>query len=227
VSHFGVLVCLPPGTGANWRPATEAALRPYRIDDETGLGEWDHWFSEGELWVRPDRVGDPLIVPSLIWPADPLRCNGGPVGALDLAGMRAAAVATARSLWAGWHESARRNPPARSWDELRPRYPDARSTWAAYHAQPLIDEVRARAAVQDDVFHQIPLDDTDHFGFFGDDEERFVDRQARDAVLSYALVTPDGRWLDREQTPGYLSLLGPCLDGLPDDAFLIELTCHS
>jgi len=84
MSHFGIQVCLAPGSETDWPAAVASAMEPYRIDDETGLGEWDHWHSSGDFRVRPEHVDDPFLVPSSQWPADPLRCDGGPKRALEL-----------------------------------------------------------------------------------------------------------------------------------------------
>ena len=67
MSHFGIHICLPAGWENDWRAAVEAAMAPYRIDDTTGSGEWDHWSSSGDFWVRPNCVDDPFIVPSSQW----------------------------------------------------------------------------------------------------------------------------------------------------------------
>lgn len=209
MSHYGLILCLPTAD-EKWRVAADAAMEPFRIDDETGRGEWDYWHTSGGLWVRPEWVDEPLIVPSSTeWPGDPLRCDGGPKRVLDLAGMRSAAVAAGRELWAAWQEAVRRHPPALPIDAM--------AGWDAYYAQPLVREFASRPDVED----------SDVIAWFGDDEESFLDRQAEQAVLSYALLTADGRWLDAEATPGYPTLLRSYLDDLPDDAFVIELDCHS
>lgn len=228
MSHYGLFLCLPVAD-ENWRAAADAAMEPFRIDDETGHGEWDHWNTDGGLWVRPECVDDQLIVPSSTeWPGDPLRCDGGPKRVLDIVGMRSAAVATGREVWAAWQEAVRRNPPARPFDRLRPHYADTAAVWEAFQAQPLVREFDARHGDQGDLFNTVrPVGSVDVVTWFGDDEERFLEREAELAVTNYALVTTDGRWLDAETTPDYRSVLRSYLDGLPDDAFLIELNCHS
>jgi hypothetical protein len=228
MSHYGLILCLP-WADDRWREAADTAMEPFRIDDETGHGEWDHWHTSGDFWVRPECVDDPLIVPSTsAWPGDPLRCDGGPKRALDLAGMRSAAVAAGREVWAAWQDAVRRHPPALTFDRLRPRCPDTPTTWDAFRAQPLVREFSARHAEEDDLFHTVwPNDSSDVVAWFGADEERFVDREAELAVTEYALLTTDGRWFDVEVTPGYRSLLRSYLDDLPDEAFIIALDCHS
>ncbi|WP_436536085.1 hypothetical protein [Actinoplanes sp. HUAS TT8] len=216
MSHFGVYVCLSSGSEADWRTAVGGALAPYRIDDETGLGEWDYWNSSGQFLVRPEYVDDPLIVPSSQWPADPLRCDGGPKKVLDLAGMRTAARDRAYQVWAAWREAVSRHPPARSIEECESR--------AEYEAQPLVAEITARRDDEDDV---LALLRATELAYLGDDEQRFIDMAVQEALLTYALVTVDGQWFDVEQTPDFTALLWPYLDGLPDDTFIIELDCHS
>ncbi|AEV85432.1 hypothetical protein ACWT_4412 [Actinoplanes sp. SE50] len=218
MSHFGVYVCLAPGAEADWQAAVAAVMAPFRIDDETGLGEWDHWHPSGQFLVRPEYADSPLILPSTRWPADPLRCDGGPKRMLDLEGMRTAARDRAGQLWAAWREAVSRHPPARSLETCASR--------EAYEAQPLIAEIRARSDDEGDVFGLLWTDGRDEVTYLGDDEQRFLDTAVESALMTYALVTLDGRWLDMEQTPAFASLVWPCLEGLPEDAFVIELDCH-
>jgi hypothetical protein len=227
MSHYNLILCLPVAD-ENWREAAGSAMEPFRIDDETGLGEWDHWHTSGGFWVRPECVDDPLILPSSTqWPGDPLRCDGGPKRVLDLSGMRSAAVADGQQVWAAWQEAVRRHPPALPFDLLRPRFANAADAWDTYAAQPLVREFKKRHDDEDDVFNAVWPDDADVVGWFGDDEERFLRRQAESAVMAYAVVTVDGRWMDAEVTPNFAPLLRLYLDGLPDDSFVVELYCHS
>lgn len=217
MSHFGVYVCLMPGSEADWRAAVDVAMAPYRIDDQTGLGEWDEWHSSGQFLVRPEYADSPLVVPSRQWPAEPLRCDGGPKRTLDLAGMREAARDRAKLVMAAWREAVSRHPAARTLEKSASR--------AEYEAQPLVAEVKARWDDEDDVFSYLRTSGQDEVAHLGD-EQHFLDTAAQRALLTYALITLDGQWLDSEQTPVFTSLLWPYLDGLPEDAFLIELDCH-
>ncbi|WP_030443615.1 hypothetical protein [Actinoplanes subtropicus] len=229
MSHYGLFLCLPPWAGKNWREAADLAMEPFRIDDETGRGECDYWHSSGGFWVRPECVDDPLIVPSSTeWPGDPLRCDGGPKRTLDLAGMRSAAVATGREVWAAWQDAVRRHPPALPFDRLRPRYSDPAAAWDAFQAQPLVREFDARHA--DEATCSTPCGPTPPRTWSrGSVTTRSASSIARAewAVTTYAFISTDGRWFDAETTPGYRSLLRTYLDDLPDEAFLIALDCHS
>ncbi|PRY17654.1 hypothetical protein [Pseudosporangium ferrugineum] len=120
--------------------------------------------------------------------------------------MSAAAVADGQELWAAWQESVRRHPAARPLDELRSQYPDAQQARAAYDAQPLIREVQGRRRNEHDVLSRAWISGVDEVGYFGYDQQRFLDGRAQMAVTTYALLTMDGRWLDMDQTPNYRSL---------------------
>lgn len=217
---FTVTVCLPASAQGDPRAAVAAALRPYdwNTDPLTGRpgdnprGTWDWWHisSYDNLVVLPEFDGDPRLVHEPTWPSgeprprEPLRCDGGPRGLLDLEGMRAVSVAEAEATWAVWERFAAQHPPAEPLaaiaarvgarpDEVSPELARARSE---HLAQPLVQALAQHAAHGNDPHWPNSFLLHDPVAEFACGRQEYVDRVAAWAVPTYALLRLDGQWAD-------------------------------
>jgi hypothetical protein len=59
MTHFSMLVCLPGMPTDAVRAAITAAMQPYGVGPDDGIGEWDSWRIEGDFLVRPQFDTDP------------------------------------------------------------------------------------------------------------------------------------------------------------------------
>lgn len=236
MTHFDALVCLPPTEPGDVRGAIAAAMAPYDAGtgldpEESGVGEWDRWFVDGNFLVRPPFDHDPAIIREPAWPSgearvyEPLRCDGGPVRMLDIPAMRTAARERGRRDWAAWSTLLARYPRAQTLADLTARHGDG--AWEAFAAQPLVRAVREQPP--ESPLHTAPFDN-DPVEYFGDDEETFLAALAAAATNAYAVVTLDGDWLDYDSFAGpardFTCWQADYVDELPADAVIVMLSCH-
>ncbi|MBC9716561.1 hypothetical protein H9Y04_28915 [Streptomyces sp. TRM66268-LWL] len=215
--------------------------RAYRVVTYSPQAEFD-WYQIGGRWCgyflhRPEADGDPrLVTGERSWanegePAEPLACDGGPVGLLDLDAARARRGEEAAALYDLWEATVRGLPEARPFRHFLTRHEvdpegygmeDARRD---YRAQPA---VAAAAAVPE-------LPPGDLTARFAAGRTAYV-REARDeAVAGAALLTLEGEWIERpwgdEATDGteaaYAERVSAYLDGLDPDAYVVCVDCHS
>jgi hypothetical protein len=236
---FFVTVCVPAERGADVPDAVRELLAPYDMRDQPD-GRWDWYTIRGDLPVRPEYDGHPLLVHNPVWPngepraREPLRCDGGPVRMLDVAARRAEVASLARARWRAWQELAQRLPPAEPLSALLDRHATAEEARRAHLAQPLVQEV-AQRAVRGDALFPTRFAVEDPVAHFGDDtEDDYVDAVADFADFTFALLTTDGRWYDEltvrddgeRDLAAYRRLRATCLDKLADDAFRVSVLCH-
>lgn len=272
---FRVTVCLPASSQDDPQAALAAALLPYdwNTDPLTGRpgdnpqGTWDWWHvsSHDNLVVRPEYDGDPRLVHEPTWPSgeprprEPLRCDGGPRGLLDLAGMRAISVAEAEATWAVWERFAARHPPAEPLPVIAARYgaqpgvpsPALDRARRDHLAQPLVQALAQYAARGGDPHWPNSFLLHDPVADFGCGRREYVERLAAWAIPTYALLTLDGRWTDASgdwpfgvpvpedgdrsgavsadsaDTDAYWRLADAYLRGLPADALMVQVLCHT
>jgi hypothetical protein len=241
MTKFYVTVCLPPQSGGDVDGAVREILRPYDMnlgESDNPVGEWDWYAIRGDLPVRPECEGDPLLVHNPVHPSGevrprrPLRCDGGPRRMLDFPALREAAAARARARWQAWHALTTRYPHAESLSDLLARHSDPAEARRAHLAQPLVQEVAQRAARGDQHFPTqfLLVDPVEHFD---DVQQDYVDQATQDADFTFALITTDGRWFDEftisgseRDLPAYRRFRATYLDNLDDDAFIISVLCH-
>lgn len=241
VTKFYVTVCLPAHPGRDVAPAVEAQLAPYGLfvgDDYHPDGEWDWWDIRGDLPVRSEHDGSPMLVHNPVHrngdirPRRPLRCDGGPKRMLDLPALRAAAAAEARGRWRAWSALTRQFPPAESLSALLARCADESEARQRHLAQPLVQEVAQRAVRGDQHFGAqfLLMDPVAHFGGA---EQDYVDEAVQYADFTHALITTDGRWIDpyrmSDQGPdeaGYRRYRTAYLEDLDDEAVIVSVLCH-
>lgn len=241
MTKFYVTVCLPAHPGAAVIDAVEARLAPYGLfvgDDYNQDGEWDWWDIRGNLPVRPEHDGSPLLVHNPVHRDGEVRlrqprcCDGAPKRMLDLPTLRAAAAAEARGRWHAWAALTRQYPPAESLSALLARCPDPEEARRRHLAQPLVQEVAQRAVRGDQHFTTqfLLIDPVVHFDAV---EQDYVEEAAQYADFAYALITTDGRWVDSYRIgddgpdeAAYRRYRTRYLDELDDDAVIVSVLCH-
>lgn len=218
--------------------------RAYTMSTGNPNAKWD-WYAIGSRWggslrYRPGCAEQVLNAdrgpaasretPKIA----PLRCDGGPIRALDIQGTREEAADEARRALEQWTALTAGLPAAKSWAQHRdmtdtvPGYTidQARTD---YRAQPLVRALRGSDFEwADDPVAQYsrPLAD-------------LQDEARAQAVLGYALVRRDGTWLapgdmgwfasssDNEASRLlYREAANAYVDALPEDAWLIMVDCH-
>lgn len=211
--------------------------RAYLMSTRNPAGKWLSWTVGGQ-WsghfdCLPGQAGA-VIRSAGGDSARPLRCDGGPRAALDLAAMRARAVAAARDTYARYRAAVAGTPPGRPWAAFAPRIRgfDRRAIDRAvdeYEAQPRMRALRSAGLAEG----------MDPIGQYGFPEEVFVARAEACAVPGWATLTLDGRWLAPEEEtyaflasagssgglPGYWEAANAYIDSLPGDAGLIVVDC--
>jgi len=180
-----------------------------------------------------------------------LRCDGGPRGLLDFEITRSEAVARARATWEAQQADFRRllagHPPARpltaflAEHEADPEgYPRERAV-AEHHAQPLVRALNHRSAREryPNLGVWVLGPDSDPITKFTRDPEPEIAQTAINALLSYALVTLDGEWIQRDRLGQFASPQASeaaatlyarqataYLENLDEDSVIVRLLCH-
>jgi hypothetical protein len=244
----------PDDTTLTWAQVAEAVTRrypdePLLVDDDGRAytmssrnpdSKWDYWRIGGR-WggyfpYQPANVTR-VMRPERGWDSPdmkPLHCDGGPKGALDLAGLREEKADEARKRYAEWTALTDGLPEALPWrtfaDNVSPgsgyTIEQAREE---YHAQPRI------VAIRDTDFRYYD----DVIATFGKPEAVYVETERARAVPGYALVRLDGRWMapgtmgwfgmsDDEEGDriGYWEAANAYIDALENSTFLVALDCH-
>ena len=210
--------------------------RAYSMSTRNPDGRWQSWKAGGQ-WsghfdCRPGQA-DKVIRSAGGDGARPLRCDGGPKGALDFAAMRARAAAEARRTCARYRSAVEGTPQGRPWAAFAPvavgfdRHAIDQAA-EEHEGQPRVRALRAAG-----------FDEMDPIGQYGYSEQVFVARTAACAVPGWATLTLDGRWLAPEEDsyafiasagssgglPGYWEAANAYIESLPDDTFLIIVDC--
>ncbi|MEU8134953.1 hypothetical protein [Streptodolium elevatio] len=264
MAQFSAIVCLPPQARSNVDVALESALAPYRIAE----GPEETWMLD-DWWIREsDHSGLPVLAghdsdPRLVhrttrWDGSPLppplpgRCGGGPRELIDFATPLAEAERNAEASWSILAELAAAHPPAEPLSAFEARsladpdgYPYARCL-ADYQAQPF---VRAHAELQGRF--AVPFSQSaDPFIWVEDPvlqlaggQAAYLSKSTVHIIVTEALLTLDGRWLDQDGGSGYAEAPPPpdpklswrdlyaieatdYLLGVPGDTLLISIGCH-
>jgi hypothetical protein len=266
VSQFYATVCLPPSPPDRVEAALAAALAPFDMNQPAAgnlNGRWDRWYispSDDRFAVKPGHDGDPRLIHQTTWPGGaprlrlPLRCDGGPRALLDFEATPASAIASARHDWQAqrqdWQRLAARHPPALPLTAFLARHdadPQGYTQAQAitdHHSQPLIRALNHRPASQyPESYPHLAIwvlgPDSDPISYYTRDPQADLDAAAAWAIVTYALLTTDGQWLDADH-PGPFSHALPgeepktayarhataYLDELHGDCIIIRLLCH-
>lgn len=165
----------------------------------------------------------------------PVWTFGGPVRALDLAGMRHAAAAGAAELWQVWHRVVAKTPPARPYWSFVDRHVEDPQRWPmsrvadAFASQPRCQAMAVFNATVP-VSYRLPID---HLEAFQAGADAYTRLAALAAVPADAVAADDvpGRWW----TPAsrrladrvaYLSVANQYLDGLHPDTQLVAVAAR-
>jgi hypothetical protein len=196
--------------------------RAYTVSTSNPDGRWKWWETRGRRdgWfpVRPGRARE--VLQPRPGPDGALRCDGGPVGALDLGAIRDEAEARARAACALWEELTAGTPEALPWRVFAAKVSAGgcrdEDAVLEYHAQPRVQAVRAVEffSFRDDPVAEFTVPEAVH-----------VARARAGAVVGGAVVTLDGRWL-APAGPGTEDGPAAYLDGLHGDVYLIAVDCH-
>lgn len=164
-----------------------------------------------------------------IFQPDGERCAGGPLGLLDLAGVRDQQAVQAAELHDAWTRATASMPPARTLAEFAAHHGDRTDALLAFGAQPqiksLTDVVGAGMAYRWR---------TDGPALAALDREQFIARARRLAVPGQSLLDLHGGW---RTDPGWLNdddpaesgsavyhdYVNACLDALPEDHVVLGL----
>jgi hypothetical protein len=225
--------------------------RAYTMSTYNPDSKWD-WYAVGGRWagsftyrpgfaaevLNPDRgwVPEAGISQEVTEGAEPLTCDGGRKRALDLAAMRDAAEVTARETHAEWRALTDNLPDALPWqafaDNVSENGYTVQQARAQYHAQPRVK------ALEGTRFGD-PFSSIDAIERYQVPEEAFAERARAAAVPGWAVLTTDGRWMERGRmgwfavsdategsTVGYLEAANAYLDALPDSTWLVTVDAH-
>jgi hypothetical protein len=249
-------VCLPPSP-PEVTEALRVALAPFDINaspEYDPAARWDWWHiytpDGARLLVRPEHDGDPRLTHNPLYPSgdprpvEPLSCDGGPKGLLDIAGMTAVAVAHAGQVWDAWQDLAARHPAAHPLSAFLQRYRDLpeqqrmHRARAEHLAQPLVQAL-AQRAVRGDPYFSTALLAIDPVSEFGVSRREYLDWAAGSVLYTFALLRLDGRWVDpdnihelfavptgQSSTDVYRRYHHQYVDALADDATIVHVLCH-
>lgn len=196
------------------------------------LARWD-WWSVGGRW-NGFFFAQPGVTSSAVVSWNEGKCNGGPIGLLDLKRAADEAEAELAVQFDAWHRLTAEFPAARSWTSFTAEV--EAGTLAIdvareeYWAQPLIHASRENEDVR---WVQDPL------SFFGAGwETRANDARVR-ANLGYSFLTRDGVWLEKgrmgwfgvshdttESVDDYLKVVSRYLGSLSPESFIVAVDCH-
>jgi hypothetical protein len=237
--------------------AVEAAMAPYDVNayrEYNPKTRWDWWQiytpPEARLRVRPEHDGDPHLIHHPVHPngetrpVEPLRCDGGPLGLLDVSAMTAEVIAEAAHLWDAWAELVRSHPPAEPLSAILERHRDQppprqlKLARAEHLAQPLVQAFAVRAARCEPPFAtgHLLLDPIEHFA---GGRQRYLDRAAARALATFALLDLEGQWIDPDNI-GDVVTVAPgetpedaCyahqrryLSALAAEVIIVRVVCH-
>lgn len=191
-------------------------------------GRWDWWVIGGR-WSGYFIARGPAV--GLIWgPSDNdeegnaigdglLRCDGGPIGALDLAVMRDRGEAAARNRYQRWAAIQAACPPAKGWEHFAGLVHVGAATIdearTAYNSQPAI--AAARETGLTGWFDSCPIEE------FLPGEDEYAAAARGTAVPGYALVTLEKEWL----APGEMGWFGHSTDGPGErDAYQVQANLY-
>src|SRR6266545_2102898 len=233
MTHFLLLVCLPPHTIR--RGLLPAELRErlagHRSPAQVRVAE-----PVGPLLAGPGRrtayqptAGDPppgvlaTTAPAartLINPAPSRRlpgrwrCDGGPRGLLDLATMRAAARRAAARTWQQWQPAIAGTPPPQQWRDIladHNAHPDSyplQQAWRDFAAQPRVAALTAYPSMRSRLRAATWQGYVDLIEQGNAGRAEHIESQGAHAVLGYGLLTVAGAWLSE----GVAGQYGVCLD---------------
>lgn len=217
--------------------------RAYTLSTYNPKSKWDYWRVGGRWggYFKVAEGADPeLVIPAEggSWDSPEIaegRADGGPKGLLDIAGMRDAAGAEAIARYDRYHELVDELPEARPWSEfvkqVKAETLDIQQARELYHAQP------RNQAIKDTEFDQLFSDCP--IGEYGCERRVYVERARAAAVPGFALLTADGRWMEKgkmgwfgmsddteSSRAGYAEIANGYIDELDDDVYLLALDCH-
>jgi hypothetical protein len=220
--------------------------RAYTVSTYNPDSKWDYFVLGGRAAGRflAKSADADVLKSKKAWnsPAnaeEPLRCNGGRVGDLDLEGMRNAAEVKAFGEYRTWETLLAQHPAARPWSHFHDLAKVGELTWdqarKQYRDQPLIQATDDRAMWE--VLGTDPLGcPLAHFAL---PRAEFVEAARIAAVSGYALVTLDREWV----APGRMGMFGVSSDSdeemrayrvvanryisaLAEDTVLTIVDCH-
>jgi hypothetical protein len=220
--------------------------RAYTMSTYNPDSKWD-WYAIGGRWTgyfpykgkfaRQVITGEPGLMTDQ---AKGGHCDGGPLSALDLAGLREAKATEARVLYGTYLKAIEGTPPARSWKYFREQVSEVGGATGytvdqardEYHSQPRVQKLEATEEFRG-WFSQDPIEE------FAIPEKLYVARRVAQAVPGYATLTADGRWMahgdmgwfgmsnDEESSRiGYWEVANAYIESLPETAWIIAVDCH-
>lgn len=219
----------------------------YRMTTYNEQAKWDWWCVGGRFGrhfhVKDGEISNPALIRGergFSSPPDNAESrhlvDGGPRGLLDFDAQLAAVTKRAGERHDSWTALVDGLPDALPWSHFVERvgadekaYPIDRARHE-YGSQPRV--IKARASKEfmwaDDVI-----------GTFAVDRDAYAARVARDAVVGFALIDLDGRWISpgrmgwfgmssdtEDDRTAYAERVLPYLDGLPADALVVIVDCH-
>lgn len=213
MSHTTVTVCLAPATvgetdvdaaGSDVQQRLAVVMAPHKMDEGVDW-KWDGWAIaapavSGGYRVRPEHVGDPLLVQHSAASAfDDGRCAGGPKFMLDLDADRHLEREAAARRWSQWQDLVDRSPradPLRHFlDRRGPGY-DLDQAHLDHARQPLVTLWLAGSGLAPGTVEL--SQGTDPVTVFGYDREDYLARCVSTAIPTGALLDLEGVWIDEE-----------------------------
>ncbi len=202
--------------------------RAYELTTYNPDSKWD-WYSIGGRWsghflARTDLTAEQHR--QLINPQeeddesdDPgMRCDGGPVGLLDLAGMRTKGRHAATAAYDTWTSVVAGTPPVRDWAGFQERHLADPTGYPIRTArEDFFDQPRIKAVQAHDAAH--PAEALGGWSGVTDVVEEFqlghrdyLDLCTGQAVLGHALLRLDRQWVE----PGRMGWFGVSTDTAAD-----------
>ena len=226
-----VLVCLPPTPAdqhAVWTRLTRALnkVRGGHFDSyEITTGRYTEHFPLRDA----GQADDPRLIRSV--GGAPQRCAGGPLGLLDLEGLREHRATQAAAFYDAWRKATAEMPPARPLSDFQGDSSDWVGAFLAFREQP---PLKAAAALPGGQRYRQRYE---AHALITLERDQFIARARRRAVPGNSLLDLDGVWStdpawlnddDPAETgsTAYHDHVNTYLDALPADHLVIGVDCR-